>query len=160
MIVYELECHPLGHRFEGWFGSSGDFVRQHERGLVTCPHCGSSDIRKAPMAPRLARKHNSNTPQEPAPKPASPESRGAAGVVPAEAAAMIRALARMQAEALKRSLWVGDKFAETARAMHYGEQGEAPIHGEASLAEARDLLDEGIGIAPVLFPMAPPRQVN
>lgn len=57
MIVYDLEC-AGAHKFEGWFSSSTDFARQQERGLVTCPHCGSDQVGKALMAPRVARKGN------------------------------------------------------------------------------------------------------
>ena len=58
MIVFDLECRPVGHRFEGWFGSSDDYVRQQERGLVTCPTCGSAEVGKAVMAPNVGRKGN------------------------------------------------------------------------------------------------------
>ena len=73
---------------------------------------------------------------------------------------MMEKLARMQAEALKDSKWVGKTFAEDARAMHYGEKEAAVIHGEATIEEARDLLDEGIAVAPLPFPVAPPDKAN
>jgi len=72
----------------------------------------------------------------------------------------LAALAKAQAEALKNSTWVGDKFVDETRKMHYGERDEAPIHGQASLAEAKALIDEGVPVAPLPFPVAPPEKLN
>ncbi|NML93401.1 DUF1178 family protein [Novosphingobium olei] len=160
MIVFDLECAGTGHRFEGWFGSSEDFAQQQERGLVTCPVCGSADVTKAVMAPRLTRKGN----QMPAPAPVQPalanKPQPMAHAMPPEAIEMMKAVATMQAEALKSSTWVGDRFAEDARAMHYGEKDAAPIHGQATLDEARELFEEGVEIAPLLVPVVPPGEAN
>ena len=71
-----------------------------------------------------------------------------------------QALAKIQAEAIKTSRWVGDKFADQSRAMHYGDADHATIHGQATREEARDLLDEGIMVAPLLIPIAPPDEIN
>ncbi len=156
MIVFDLECRAGGHRFEGWFGSSDDFAQQQERGLVTCPACGSADVVKAVMAPNVGRKGN----QAPvAAAPSKSESVSNAGMPP-EAVEMMKKLAKMQAEALKGSKWVGSKFADDARAMHYGEQEAASIHGEATLEQAQELLEEGIGVAPLPFPVVPPDKAN
>lgn len=160
MIVFDLECRAAGHRFECWFASSEEFASQQQRGLLICPQCGAGDIVKAPMAPRLARKGNqaASLPplaDSPAPPPAPQMTQ-----LPPEARAMLRAVAKMQAEALKSSTWVGRSFAEDARAMHYGEKAEAPIHGQATPEQARDLAEEGIAIAPILIPIAPPDEVN
>ena len=116
MIVFDLECRVGQHRFEGWFASSQEFDRQQARGLVTCPDCGALDVIKAPMAPRLARKGNQ---QDAAPP--EPANAMTPAALPPEAKAALVALARMQAEALKSSRWVGKSFADDARAMHYGE---------------------------------------
>lgn len=159
MIVFDLECQAIGHRFEGWFGSSDDYARQQERGLVSCPECGSVDVIKAPMAPRLARKGN----QVPAPAaPAFPPATQpmAHGKLPPEALKVMQAMAAMQSEALKQSKWVGDNFAEDARAMHYGERDAEPIHGEATVEQAKELWDEGIEVMPLPFPVAPPGKAN
>ena len=156
MIVFDLECSGGAHRFEGWFKSSDDFARQHRRGLVACPSCGSVEVVRALSAPRLARKGNQLAGQAPKPKPAvmaSPKLRP-------EAVAMMHALAAMQAEAIKESQWVGDQFAEESRAMHYGEAEQGSIHGRATRAEAEELLDEGIMIAPLLIPLAPPDEIH
>jgi hypothetical protein len=73
---------------------------------------------------------------------------------------MLRAVALAQAEAIKSSTWVGTSFAEDARAMHYGDKDAAPIHGQATPEEARDLLEEGIAVAPLLIPVVPPGEAN
>jgi len=162
MIVYDLECRAGGHRFEGWFGSSDAFARQQEGGLIACPHCGSADVAKAVMAPRVARKGNqlpatvapqrSQAAAAPAPVTSAP--------LPPEAVALMHNLAAMQAEALKSSRFVGESFAEDARAMYYGEREAEQIHGQVTLAEAKELLEEGIAVAPLPFPVLPPDQAN
>lgn len=150
MIVFDLCC-AHGHRFEGWFGSSSDYAAQHERGLVTCPQCGSGAVDKAPMAPGVPMKGNRQV-----------ETRRpvAGGKLPPEAVAMLEKLAEVQAEALKSSTWVGDAFAEQSRAIHYGEREGTAIHGQASLDEAKALLDEGITVMPLLFPVTAPDELN
>jgi hypothetical protein len=156
MIVFDLCC-DAGHRFEGWFGSSEDYAGQSSRGLVTCPACGSSAVYKAPMAPAVPRKGN----RQPAvSEPVSPRQPMARGPMPPEVAEALGKLAEAQARALQNSKWVGDAFAEKTRAMHYGEQDAETIHGNASLAEARALHDEGIPVAPLPFRVAPPEELN
>lgn len=163
MIVFDLEC-AAAHKFEGWFGSSDDFVRQQERGLVTCPECGSAEVGKAIMAPRVARKGNqlpetAAKPQKPR-RMSKPATAVASAPMPPEALALMHKLATMQAEALKASRFVGKSFAEDARAMHYGERETEIIHGEATMTEAKELLEEGIAVAPLPFPVVPPEQAN
>ncbi|MBU2586605.1 MAG: DUF1178 family protein [Alphaproteobacteria bacterium] len=156
MIVFDLSC-PDGHRFEGWFGSSADFEDQRARGLLTCPACGSAAVGKAPMAPAVPAKGNAR----PAPAAADgPPQQLANAPLPPQVQNALAALAKAQAEALKNSTWVGDKFADETRKMHYGERDEAPIHGQASLAEAKALIDEGVPVAQLPFPVAPPEKLN
>jgi hypothetical protein len=138
MIVFDLHCSASGDRFEGWFRSNADFERQLELGLVQCPACQSTHVTKAPMAPRVPRK-------------------GSDG--PGVGDAMAK-LASLQAELLRDSTWVGDEFADTARAMHLGEIDTAPVHGEATTEQARSLVDEGVPISPLPLPVVPPNQVN
>lgn len=152
MIVFDLFCAD-GHRFEGWFGSSADYDDQQARGLLECPHCGSGAVSKAPMAPAVPAKGNQRQEVLP-PQAAQPMANTP---MPPQ---VQQALAKAQAEALKRSTWVGDKFAEESRAMHYGERDEAPIHGQATLAEAKALIEEGVPVAPLPFPVAPPEKLN
>lgn len=154
MIVFDLSC-PVGHRFEGWFGSSEDFAAQQARGLVTCPQCGSADVAKAPMAPAVPAKGNQR--QDAAPEPKKPMT---GGKIPAEVRKAMKALAEAQTKALESSRWVGEGFAEESRAMHYGEKDLEAIHGKATLKEAKELLDEGISVAPLPFPIAEPDEIN
>lgn len=170
MIVFDLQCTPHGHRFEGWFASSDDFARQQERGLVSCPACASREVVKAVMAPNLARKGNqlpepsraapAAVPNSPPPAAVPAPVANSGPVLPPEAAAMFRAITAAQAEALKSSRWVGDDFAEKARAIHYGEKDAEAIHGQATAEQARELMEEGVEIAPILFPVVPPEQAN
>ncbi|RIV88792.1 DUF1178 family protein [Aurantiacibacter zhengii] len=160
MIVFDLSC-DQGHRFEGWFGSSEDFASQCERGLVSCPTCGSEDVSKAPMAPSVGRKGNQ---QQAGGVPQSASDRAGKGLsntpMTPEVAHAIEKLAKAQAQALKNSTWVGKDFVEQSRAMHYGERDHAAIHGEATVQEARELLDEGVPVAPLPLPVAPPEDLN
>lgn len=154
MIVYDLIC-DAGHRFEGWFGSSADYAEQRERGLVSCPHCGSGDVGKAPMAPAVPAKSNTRPETQ-----LADQQQVSSQPMPPEVQQALAKLAEAQARALKQSTWVGDKFAEVSRKMHYGEADEKPIHGQASLEEAKGLIEEGIPVAPLPFPVAPPDKLN
>lgn len=171
MIVFDLQCGPLGHRFEGWFGSSLDYEDQRARGLVSCPACGSVDVTKAVMAPNVGRKGNQVAALPGAGRVVPADGASAAAPVPQmtttpmqslppQAVAMLQAMAKAQAEALKQSTWVGNRFADDARAMHYGEKDQTLIHGRATIEEAQELAEEGIPVAPVLFPIAPPDDLN
>ncbi len=154
MIVFDLSC-EAGHRFEGWFGSSQDFAGQQARGLVTCPACGSAAVDKAPMAPAVPRKGNRLA------APVLPEKQAMTrGPMPPEVAGALQKLAEAQAKALKDSKWVGDAFAEQSRAMHYGERDPETIHGQATPDEAVALFEEGVPVAPLPFPVAPPEDLN
>jgi hypothetical protein len=148
MIVFDLACID-NHRFEGWFASSAAFDDQCRQGLVVCPHCGSHAVSKAPMAPAVPAKSNRIT-----------ERRSVAGTLPADVVRGMQALATAQARALKDSTWVGDRFADESRAMHYGERDHATIHGQATRDEALALVEEGVPVAPLPFPVAPPDELN
>ena len=130
MIVFDLDCGGCGQRCESWFGSNADYEEQRDSGLLTCPACGSAELAKAPMAPSVARKGSQSK------------------------------LAQIQDQLLKDSRWVGDKFVETARAMHSGETEAERVHGQATLGEARDLIGEGIPVCPLPLPVVPPGQDN
>ena len=146
MIVFDLACGG-GHVFEAWFGSSADYEDQRARGLVSCPICGAVEIDKAVMAPNVAPKGSSATAMTP--------MRGGAPR-PAEMKAMLAALARAQAKALATSEHVGHRFAEEARAIHDGDAPERAIHGQATVREARALIDDGVPVAPLPLPIVPP----
>ena len=156
MIVFDLSC-DFGHRFEGWFGSSSDFADQLERGLVTMN--GSSRFGMVPMAPAVPMKGNQKSGVGPSKQ--DDEAHPVANrPMPAEVQNALMALAKAQEKALKDSTWVGEKFAEQSRAMHYGEVDEKSIHGKASIEEAESLLEEGIAVAPLPFPIAEPDKLN
>ena len=142
MIVFDLKC-AAGHVFEAWFGSSGAYDAQRERGHVACPVCGDTAIEKAIMAPSIAAKGNTR-----------------ADPPPAAVKQALAMLAAKQAKALEGSHWVGGAFATRARAMHSGEEPDAPIHGQATLAEAKALMEEGVPVAPLPLPVAPPERLN
>lgn len=163
MIVFDLHCEH-GHRFEGWFGSSDDYESQLARGLVACPECGTTQVSKAPMAPAVPAKGNTRSdvvaaPAAVADKP-SVQTPMAKGEMPAEVQKAMEKLVEAQTKALKNSTYVGGDFAKQSREMHYGERDEAPIHGQASLKEAKALVDEGVPVAPLPFPVAPPEKLN
>ena len=155
MIVYDLHC-DNGHRFEGWFGSSADYDSQRARGLVDCPECGSKTVGKAPMAPAVPAKGNTVKAKAASAK----ETQLSNAPMPPEVEKALKQLAKAQANALKSSTYVGEKFADEARSQHYGEKAEAPIHGKATRKEAEDLAAEGISVAPILFPIAEPDELN
>lgn len=165
MIVFDLQC-ERGHRFEGWFGSSTDYEQQSARGLLACPECASMVVSKAPMAPAVPTKGNA-TDRAVQPPAHTGTAAAAANTAPVAGGAMspelhqaMQALALAQARALRDSTWVGTDFAAQSRAMHYGEREEAAIHGQASLEEARALIEEGVPVAPLPFPVAPPDKIN
>ena len=142
MIVFDLKCGGA-HVFEAWFGSSADYEDQRTRGLVVCPVCGDATIDKAVMAPAVGAKGN----QGDAPPPAAVK-------------AAMAALAAAQAKALEGSQWVGAAFAGRARAMHAGDEDPAPIHGEATIAETKEMIEEGVPVAPLPLPFIPPEARN
>ena len=151
MIVFDLKCDARGHVFEAWFGSSSAFDDQKARGLLICPLCGDTAVTKALMAPNIAAKGNSQS-VIPLAKPAEPDA--------CEVKAMLSALADAQSKVLKTSTWVGRDFDKQARAMDAGETDKTSIHGEVSKAEAKALIEDGIGVMPLLLPVVPPEQCN
>ncbi len=142
MIVFDLKC-GAGHVFEAWFGSGAAFDEQRRAGQLACPICGVGEVDKAAMAPNISAKGNR-----------------AAGPAPQVVKDAMKALAKAQAAALESSQWVGGAFATKARAMHLGEEKHAPIHGQATLADAKALIDEGVAVAPLPMPVVPPEASN
>ena len=140
MIVFDLRC-AGGHVFEAWFNSSAAFEAQSAAAQVRCPICDDADIVKALMAPNIPAKANR--------APALPS--------PSDAKALLKAIAAVQAKALETSEWVGPAFADRARAMHDGDETPATIHGQATPAEAKALVDDGVPVLPLLLPVIPPR---
>src|SRR5438045_83172 len=123
MIRFSLRC-TSDHEFEGWFRSGDSFEAQQQASEIACPECGDTHIEKALMAPAIGR-GKSATPQ----------------LTPAQMKAMLLAV-RRQVES--NCDYVGERFAEEARRIHYGEADPHGIYGEASEEESRALADEGI----------------
>lgn len=160
MISFDLKC-TSHHVFEVWFRSSADYDAQCAAHQIICPSCGDVEISKALMAPAIATKSNQRPARTEGPAPEQPVPM--AGSAPAQAEqvhALMQALAKAQASALNQSQWVGDKFADRARAMHYGDAEHSIIHGTANAQEAREMIEEGLPVAPLLVPIIPPDQVN
>ncbi|HZF77109.1 MAG TPA: DUF1178 family protein [Acetobacteraceae bacterium] len=151
MIHYQLRCSAT-HEFDGWYKDSAAFEKLSKAGLVECPHCGSTEVGRALMAPAIT-KGRSEPPPPPvpaAPKPEAPPaappagSRMAAGPMPAQIMAMLQ---RMRAEVERNCDYVGPDFAEEARKMARGEAEARGIYGEATDAEAEALAEDGIDVA-------------
>jgi hypothetical protein len=140
MIKYALACEQA-HEFESWFPSSEAFETQRKRGFVTCPYCNSAKVEKQIMAPSVAR-------TDKAPKAPTPEVQPVA-VLSERERELRAALRALREHVLKNAEDVGKGFVEEARKIHYGETEERSIYGEADLAEARALLEEGIDVLPL-----------
>lgn len=136
MIKYALACEH-GHEFEGWFGVSADFESQAERGLLACPTCASTAISKQIMAPSVvgAKKRD-------APSPGGKRQM------------MMEAMAQVRRHVEDTFDYVGDTFAEEARAIHEGKSEDRGIYGEATHGEIKGLVEDGVPIAPL--PPKPP----
>jgi hypothetical protein len=168
MIRYTLACERQ-HSFESWFQNSTAYDKQAKRGLVTCPVCNSSKVEKAIMAPRLARPEAGElgkaieaaeakaVPSAPAP-PAPPASASMPPVAPGKGTVAMTSpqerelrqkLKELRDHITKNASYVGSRFPEEARKIHYGETEHRSIYGEASPEEAEDLHDEGIEFHPL-----------
>lgn len=135
MKVLDLRC-ANGHGFEGWFASDEDFMSQNGRGLVECPICADKVVTRMPSAPRL----NLSGARESTPS-APPAAAPASAPQPADLQAMWLKAVR---ELMSRTEDVGQRFAEEARRIHYGEAPERGIRGQASAEERAALQEEGI----------------
>ncbi len=150
MIHYQLCC-QADHEFDGWFKDSGNFERQAERGLISCPVCASTKVRRALMAPGIRKKGRApvieaETSLPVAPPAPPPVAQHAGGIMPDQVRA---ALLKLRAEVEKNCDYVGPNFAEEARRIHKGESKPRGIYGESTEAEAEALADDGIGVAQI-----------
>jgi hypothetical protein len=137
LIRFSLICEHE-HEFEGWFRSSDDFEAQQKRGLVDCPNCGSHRIEKALMAPAVS----TGRKQE--------KVALAMGEAQKQAMAQLKALSEKMRE---NADYVGDRFAEEARKIHFGETDPRGIYGEATPEEAKSLAEDGVEFMPIpVFP--------
>ena len=153
MKVFDLQC-PHGHGFEGWFSSDDDFQMQLTRQMVACPMCGDTAVARLPSAPRLnlgaalpAEKHARDARPGDA---AAPSDAGSDANHPAVAlqSAWLKAVRHVMAHTED----VGDRFAEEARRIHYGEADERGIRGQATREQTESLLEEGIAVMPLPIP--------
>jgi hypothetical protein len=136
MIRYALGC-AEGHTFDSWFPDSDAFDRQRKRGLVACPECGDIRVEKAIMAPAVVGGERAavEAPQE----VLMDEGRRHARDV----------MSRLRREIEANTDDVGSRFPQVARAIHAGDAPERAIRGQASLEEAKALLEEGVGVMPL-----------
>ncbi|MGE5266040.1 MAG: DUF1178 family protein [Deltaproteobacteria bacterium] len=140
MIKYSLVC-GTGHEFDAWFQNSSAFDVQSARNLVVCPSCGTHDVQKALMSPAVATRAGRS-------EPAAGQSSDAAGstahaYIPPSIADIVR---KIRVEIEKRADYVGPRFAEEARKIHYAEAPERGIYGEASPEQVAELDEEGIKV--------------
>ena len=142
MIKYALAC-DHAHEFEGWFGSSSDYDDQAARGLVECPVCGSTGVRKQIMAPAVA----GTKAQRSAPEPDARMRE-----------MMMTAMSEVRREVEENFDYVGDRFAKEARDIYEGKSEERGIYGEASPKEVKALLEDGVKVA--ALPPAPPKKTD
>jgi hypothetical protein len=126
MILFDLRC-TRDHVFEAWFPNNAAYEKQAKAGAVACPSCGSRKVEKAPMAPRIGKAAKAGVP-----------------AVAAEHAEIRQQLTELRAKIEANCDYVGDKFAEEARRIHYGETERRDIYGETSDDEAKELNDEGV----------------
>lgn len=151
MIVFDLRCHAAGHVFEAWFSSSEAYEGQRGRGLLCCPICGDQQIGKAAMAANVSVKGNARS---------RDVTRSVAAPGDQEAKALLAAMASAQQKLLGESTWVGRQFDSQARAMDSGEIEKSTIHGEVTASEAKSLVEDGIAVMPLPFPVIPPEKCN
>jgi hypothetical protein len=139
MIRYDLIC-DQGHAFDGWFRDSAAYDAQADKGLVSCSVCGSAKVEKQLMAPGIPMKSNR---RDDAPK------KMISGPVDPRLAVMMQMVREMRRHVEENAEYVGERFAEEARKIHYEETEDRGIYGEASADEARALLEEGIAVHPL-----------
>lgn len=143
MVVYNLLCKKK-HSFEGWFPSFEDFQKQADKKLISCPACGTTKVEKVPHACAVHVKKE--TPAPPAMKPEQ------APTAPPSAAEVKEMLIRVHHYVKENFEDVGPRFAKEAKQIHKGEAEERPIHGTATINEAKELADEGVPFIPLPKP--------
>ena len=163
MIRYTLNCTD-DHVFESWFQNSAAFDKQKKRGLVTCPICGSGKVEKAIMAPQLVRTDVERPPAPappvappnpqaatpaPLPTPPVPAGKSSVAIMSLQERELRQKLKELRDHVTKNANYVGPRFSEEARKMHYGEIEHRSIYGEASPDDAKALHEEGIEFHPL-----------
>ena len=150
MIQYALKC-ANGHEFDSWFQSAAAFDKLVSAGMVSCVVCGGAKVEKAVMTPRVRTARGAvvatDVPGDPAPGPLSQPAS------PAE-----QAMAELRKKVEENADYVGTDFASEARAMHDGDKPHRSIYGEAAVGEAKQLVEDGVPVAPL--PFLPNRKTN
>jgi hypothetical protein len=139
MIRYDLIC-DKGHEFDGWFRDSAAFEKQLKRHLVSCAHCGSDHVSKQLMAPGIPVKSNR--------KPETPQTM-LAGTVDTRTQKLMQMMREVRKNVEENAEYVGDRFADEARKIHYAESEKRGIYGEAKPEDAKALIEEGIEVHPL-----------
>jgi len=139
MIRYDLIC-DKGHEFDGWFRDSAAFEKQVKRHLVSCTHCGSGEVSKQLMAPGIPVKSNR--------KPEAAQTM-LAGAVDTRTQKLMQMMREMRRNVEANAEYVGDRFADEARKIHYAESEKRGIYGEAKPEDAKALIEEGIEVHPL-----------
>ncbi|MCO6381353.1 DUF1178 family protein [Oceanicola sp. 502str15] len=152
MIKYSLRCRD-GHRFESWFADADAYDALARAGHLSCAVCGVAKVEKSVMAPRIGTGATTS---------AGPEARiapeGKSRPLATPSTPQEKALAELRSKVERESEYVGGEFARVARAIHEGDEPHRSVHGEAKLAEAKALLEDGVPIMPL--PFASPRKTN
>jgi len=152
MIKYMLACDQR-HQFESWFSDSLAYEQQAKRGLVECPHCGSIKVEKALMAPSIStskrKARNSIMDQAATPEPTPQQEAQPVALLDEKQRAVREMIRDLHAKISENSVDVGASFVDQARKMHDGEMPTRAIRGEATLAQAKELWDEGVPVMPV-----------
>ncbi|WP_299283463.1 DUF1178 family protein [uncultured Tateyamaria sp.] len=151
MIKYSLKCGD-GHVFESWFASSEAYDTLRAAGHVACVACGSGEVSKSIMAPRVA------TARSKIETTAAADEAPVPGPLNAPISKAETALARMRDAVEKNATYVGGNFAKEARDMYLGDTPDRPIWGEANAKEAKALIEDGVPVAPL--PFLPTRKAN
>lgn len=133
MIRFSLHCEN-GHEFEGWFRDNADFDKQSERDLVSCPVCNSLKVQKALMAPAVT---TSRTKEKIAVAQGEMQQK------------LLQEMRDLSKKVRENADYVGDKFADEARKIHFGETEERGIYGEATREEVTSLLEDGVEVMPL-----------
>ena len=156
MIRFSLRC-DHDHSFEGWFRNNDDFDGQAESHLIECPVCGSAKVGKALMAPAVStgRAKDARKQKQPAqPQPVDDDSQDVVTLAQGtNQRKVMQELRKLTNKMRENSEYVGDRFADEARAIHDGDKDARNIYGEATVEEARALMDDGIDFMPLpVFP--------
>lgn len=147
MIIYDIGCEH-GHRFEGWFGTVDDYDSQLDQGLLSCPVCGSLQVRRVPTASHISTRSSAATGLEP------PAADSGSGSATAEYIEQLKAFIEKNYDD------VGDRFSEEARKVYYGETEARNLRGVAGPQEVHDLMEEGISVIPLPAAIRNTRKLN